>query len=363
VLNVAEKRAKKKSKPSLQDQAVVRQLLEATTQREPYADLARRIVQSALERYLPGEGPIVEIGAGTGQLRQWLEPSWHGRLVHTEPVRLAIAQFERRHPGARVQRASAEALPFAADELSGIIGLCVLDVVSDGAAIAREAARVLEPGAYFVHFLDLSTDVLAVVERLADMNMVPLPNVFSDSYVADWPEDVFVAPRGELEQILALLRLHEHPFARPLGQYLALVQASPLPARRIAAEYRQLSSTTEHRRMLRELFRTAYSLAGPDQRAMFTEYRGSAFSSAQHLATRLSGWFNEESGFRVIECAIRREAMVVPGGAPRYRSLAVGEARLSEELPDVRLVPDGLTPGVGEALLELGIFAFAAQKI
>jgi len=33
------------------------------------------------------------------------------------------------------------------------------------------------------------------------------------------------------------------------------------------------------------------------------------------------------------------------------------------ELPDTRLVPDGPTPAVGETLLELGMFAFAAQKI
>jgi len=360
---VAERREKKKNKPSLQDQAVVRQLLEASAHREPYAALARRIVNGALERYVSGEGPIAEIGAGTGQLRLWLEPGWHGRLVHTEPVKLAIAQLERRHPEARVQRASADALPFADGELSGIVGLCVLDVVSDGGAIAREAARVLEPGAHFVHFLDLSTDVTAAVERLAGMNMVPLPNVFSDPYAGDWPEDVFVAPRAQLEQILALLRHHQHPFARPLGQYLALIQATPLPSRRIATEYKQLSSTNEHRRMLRELFRTAYALAGPDQRAAFAEYQGTAFSSAQHLAARLSGWFNEETGFRVVESTIRRDALIVSEAGTRYRSLAVGEVRHLEELPDVRLVPDGPIPGVGEALLELGIFAFAAQKI
>lgn len=354
----------KKGKPILQEQAVVRQLIEARSLRAPYAGLARSLVADALGSYVPETGAIVEIGAGTGQLRDWIKPAIRRRVVHTEPLKLALAHLQRAHPDAEARRARAEALPFADAELSAILGLCVLDVVSDVAAIAREAARVLKPGGHFVHFADLATELAQAVERLAAVGMVPLPNVFSDSHGGPWPEDVFVAPRAELEQILGLLRARRHPLARPFGQYLALFAATPLPVRRISTEYKQLSADFRHRGLLKELFRTAHDLADAAQRAEFSRYQGTTFSSAEQLAGRLSGAFSREAGFEVVESRLRNAAEIVPRlDGPRYRSLSVGEARSLGDVPDTRLVAAGPNPADDEALLELGLFVFAAKRI
>ena len=56
-----------------------------TRVRKPWEALTRRIVRTTLAKFLPQPpGPLVEIGAGGGQLRDWLPPELAERLYRGE---------------------------------------------------------------------------------------------------------------------------------------------------------------------------------------------------------------------------------------------------------------------------------------
>ena len=135
--------------------AVFDKLSQVRRERAPYRELARRIIGTVLETFAPvATGPVVEIGAGDGQLGELLPDALRPRIVYTEPTERGVAELGNRFPGARFERASTEKLPFGDGEVAAAIGLCVLDLVPDLPAAVRELARVLAPGAPVIHFLD-----------------------------------------------------------------------------------------------------------------------------------------------------------------------------------------------------------------
>ena len=228
----------KKPKVLAADLAVVKKLREVRRHREPYAKLGRRLLADVLTRFVPdGDDPVVEIGAGDGQFRDWLPERLLPRMTHTEPLAIAAREARKRHPQARFVRRLAERLPFRDyGEVGCVIGSCVLDVVDDGALVAHELARVLRPGGTFIHWLDMSTRLNDAFEILSRADLVPLPNVFSDPSAARWPEDMFLASRADLNLVLEILERHKHAFAKPLRQYLAVFSHLPHTLRPALAE-------------------------------------------------------------------------------------------------------------------------------
>ena len=115
--------------------------------RAPYAGPLAAIAGDLLARFPPaGDRPVLEIGAGAGQLRGWLPPPLRARVVHSEPSDAAARALRARDANATVVRAAAEALPFAARSCGAVLGLCVFDAVADMQATAAEIARVLRAG-------------------------------------------------------------------------------------------------------------------------------------------------------------------------------------------------------------------------
>ena len=94
-------------------------------------------------------GRTLEVGAGTG-LNADLYPPAVTELVLTEPDRFMAGKLRRKHPGAQVIEAPAEALPFEDDSFDTVALTLVLCTVPDPAASLREIARVLKPGGKFL---------------------------------------------------------------------------------------------------------------------------------------------------------------------------------------------------------------------
>jgi SAM-dependent methyltransferase len=331
-------------------------------QRAPFVRLADRLIREGLESFVPEAGTVAEIGSGDGWLRERMPEELRSRAVHTEPLPAAIEGFARNHAGAVLAQASAEALPFADGELSAIVGCCVLDMVEDGPRVAREAARVLRPGAAVMHWLDLSTRLNEIFAQLARSTLIPIPNVFSDPSAAHWPEDLFLVQRQELGLVLEVLARHRHPLSEPLGQYLAVFCAEPFSLRAAIAEFVQLVESAELRRALRSLFKVAHELADADLRPRMAAFFGRPVSSARHFESRLRHWFLPQAGFRVELSDVVRAWELAPREQFLYESSCVGEQRQLTSLPEVLLCPDANLPVESQSLRELGIFVFVARR-
>ncbi|AWN36420.1 class I SAM-dependent methyltransferase [Methylobacterium radiodurans] len=99
-----------------------------------------------LETFAPIEGRrILDIGCGPGVLAKALAARG-AAVTGIDPGEAAIRDAAARAPGARFERASAEALPFAAASFDGAVILNALHHVPDPAAALAEAARVVGPG-------------------------------------------------------------------------------------------------------------------------------------------------------------------------------------------------------------------------
>jgi ubiquinone/menaquinone biosynthesis C-methylase UbiE len=287
------------------------------------------------------------------------------RITHTEPLSIAAREARKRHPQARIVRASAEQLPFADGEIAAVLGSCVLDVVHDGTATAREIARVLKPGGVFLHWLDMSTRLNDAFDILGKADLVPLPNVFSDPSAARWPEDMFLTARTDLTLVLEILERHRHPFAKPLRQYLAVFSHVPHTLRPALTEYAQLSESGPLRSALQGMFRSAAELAEPRLRERLASFQGRPVASSRFFESRLQGFFAPFTGFTPVFSDIAADAELAPAiaqPATRYVSSCVGEHRQLPDLPTVRLCPDGPSPEAGQMLRELGVFVFVASR-
>lgn len=121
----------------------------ATTYDETRGGMERgRSVGSLLAGLLPADGPLLEVGVGTGLIAAGLAE--HGRVpvgVDLSLPMLAVAAT--RIPG-RVAAGDAERLPVRTGSLAGVYLVHVLHLVGDIPATLAEAARVLRPGGTLV---------------------------------------------------------------------------------------------------------------------------------------------------------------------------------------------------------------------
>jgi SAM-dependent methyltransferase len=345
--------------------------------REPYATLQAQIVGETLERFPPlPEGPIVELGAGTGQLREWLPPALRERLIHTDPSDAALRVLRDRSPHARTRVAPAHRLPFDDRSVGAIVGLCVFDALPDAAAARAELRRVLAPGGRFVHFLDMATLLEAPFAKLAASRLVPIPNVFGDPGDHEWPLDIVLLQGAWIEGLLRLSGAVDHPFASELRAYFRSFLAEPFDTNAATSAFKVLASHGDRRRALLGFL----ELAG---RAAFAQglpaieplpfHSGRYLQSVMESAFRGADDFVIELDEIVTRAGWRAPSVLVPTspaatGSPRYQSLCVGHQRLLEAPPRrlldasaLRLLGDRTAP-TSDILIEVGTFVFVARR-
>lgn len=117
-------------------------------------------------RLLPGDGPVLEIGVGTGVVALGL--GRRGRQV--VGVDIASEMLRRAHGrvGARVARGDAMSLPFRDGTVRNAYSVWVLQAVDDASKVEAEAARVLEPGGRYVVCLTQTPDPDDAVGRILE---------------------------------------------------------------------------------------------------------------------------------------------------------------------------------------------------
>jgi SAM-dependent methyltransferase len=357
-------RRKPPRSPLAQEERVVSRLRELEQEREPFRELTRRLVHAAFERFpVPAAGPIVEVGAGLGELYALLPDAVRARWVLTEPTELGARQLARRFPELRVEQATVEELPFADGEVAAVVGLCVLDLVSDLSRARGELERVLADGGLLLHFLDQNPHLASIFERLVPHGLVVLPNVFADPSAAHFPEDLCVVQAAQFGELVQLLRRHQQPVAEPLSRYLGLFTEKPWQLARALAEFDYLASDNERRTRLRRAFDAAPQIATPEERARLGDLRAQLVSSSQDLTGRLGRELASPTlQVRYNNLTFAGELVAAAPSAAAYRSLSVGQHRTLACTPEPTLVQPTAHPRDGQQLRELGLHVFAATR-
>lgn len=327
--------------------------------REPFAAASTLLVQRLLQQWLPPTGTVVEIGAGVGQLRQWLGRD-DERWLHTEPDAGALEVLRERFPGARCELGTANRSSASSGSVAAVVGLCVLDLVPDLEACFAEFARITQPQGRVVHFLDLTPTPDLTLEELARAGKVVVPNVFAEPNAplspGVWPEDLLVLEGHALYRLLDAVSQHRHPLPEVFGPYLRRFAQQPFDARGASGEFDAISRTPEMRGLLRTMlesaFRAGHALSLPPP-------LGQRTSSSRAFAARLER-AARAADFEVKCNAIVREraqGAVSNHGAPLYRSLVTG-LEASSELPK-----EISEKQRGADLLEVGIHVFVAERL
>ncbi len=97
---------------------------------------------------LPGDGPLLDVGCGTGSLALELRRRDPDRSVHAVDVAapyLAFARARADGTGIRFTQADAADLPFAAGSFSAAIAQLALNFMPDPKRVAMEMLRVTRP--------------------------------------------------------------------------------------------------------------------------------------------------------------------------------------------------------------------------
>ena len=338
-----------------------------TRRRAPYADALAAIAGDVFGRFPPADGrPVLEIGAGTGQLRGLLPAALRARAIHSEPSRAAAAALHGRARDAAVMRAAAEALPIATSACGAVVGLCVFDAIGDAPAVVAEIARVLAPGGRFVHLLDMATLLEQPFAKLGASGLVPIPNVFGDPGDHEWPLDVVLLQRDWLASLLRFAAGAGHPFAATFAPVFAPFLSTLTPPFDVAAAtnaFKAIAGSGERRRTLATMLTSASRLAVAQGHPAVDPL---PFHSGRYLQSVLAASF-AGAGLaielsEIVAAAVRRPA-ASDETSIRYRSLCVGHERL-ESAPPRRLLAGAPAepPATGDILVEAGVFAFVARR-
>jgi SAM-dependent methyltransferase len=332
--------------------------------RAPYADALAAIAADVLARFPPVDGrPVLEIGAGAGQLRGWLPAALRERTIHSEPSRAAARALRGQDADAAVARASAEALPVAAGTCGAVVGLCVFDAVGDAQAAVAEIGRVLAPGGRFVHLLDMATLLEQPFAKLASSGLVPIPNVFGDPGDHEWPLDVVLLRRDWLGNLLHFAARAGHPFAATFAPIFAPFLAAAFDVATAADAFKAIAGSGDRRRTLATMLTSASRLSvaqGHESVDPLPFHSGRYLQSVLQTSFAAAGFTIELS--EIVAKAIRRPA-AADEKALRYRSLCVGHERLEDNLPRRLLAAARAEPpAAGEILVEAGVFVFVARR-
>jgi SAM-dependent methyltransferase len=336
--------------------------------REPYDGPLRETVHDSLTEYPVLEAlPVVEIGAGIGQLRGWLPAPIAAQAVHTDPEPRLLQVLSRASPEARVQRARAQELPFENGACGGVLALCVFDALGNEAeqsAALDEFARILAPGGRFVHFLDMGALLEHAFDEFDEQGLVPIPNVFTDPDEQEWPLDLLLLERDWLEHVLLYAHDVDHPLFTLFGPYFSAFLLKPFSRREAVSRYKLLASDGSAQRALALQAASAFhdsAQAGQPVRPLLP------FHSSRHFAQVMEAAFAKDARFEIefsgmVKRAERRKT--ASADATRYRSLCVGHERVSERIPPRLLTGENTDRTVqpGSVLVETGVFVFAARR-
>lgn len=315
--------------------------------RAPWDALTRRIVHAALAKFLPNPpGPLVEIGAGGGQLREWLPLHLLSDIVHTEPSEPFVRSFCERHPDARVVQADATALPFEDGSVGAVLALCVFDTLPNLASVRDELRRVLRPGGKVIHVLDLSTSPDCLFPELIAGGELPLTNfacdralleVLTDSQKAMLPpadefDEVIAVPWGAWTAFVGFLEQVRHPLVAELGPYRGLMVPGALDPAKFALEFMNVSANATRLLALNRGLLKVTLLA----RQLDREWPLRAVSTRSHIRDRLKKAFSAEHGFAVEFAGpvAAREAGAAESGWP-FTLRHAGRTIYRNELPTI----------------------------
>ncbi|MEM6730422.1 MAG: class I SAM-dependent methyltransferase [Myxococcota bacterium] len=316
-------------------------LAEVRAHRGRFAEAFKNIICRAIENIEPRES-VIEIGAGDGQLAEYLGPALRERLVVSEPDPLCHPALHARSPTARVVHASAHELPFEDSSFDLVLACCVLDVLDDPEQVYAELLRVLKPGGRFLHFLDMSTDLRVFFEALGDAgSAIALPNVFTEVLATEWPQDIFVVDRAELE----LLRqwVNSAPEGEMLEVFLRAADSPPLAL----TVYEQVNGSELDRQRLIRCFELGRERVPEAQRNQADGFHGRTVSSAFLFHARMLA-AAREAGFDVTRAGIERERLA------RSDDHALASI--------VGFVRSGRALAPGSGFTELGVHVLELQK-
>ncbi len=330
--------------------------------RAPYAGLLAAIVADTLDRSPPlPHLPVVELGAGAGQLRAWLPAALAARIVHTDVAPEALRALRARAPDADMRVAAAEKLPFEAAACAAVVGLCVFDALADERKAVAEAARVLAPGGRFVHFLDMATLLESPFRKLAASGLVPIPNVLGDPGDHEWPLDILLLQRDWLAGLIDFARGQGHPLIRRFGRSFEILLAAPFDPIVAARAFQQIGASGADRRALARELVSAAQLAAAGG---YPPLAPVPFHSGKYLRSLLETTFAENAGFEVERSEIvARSALAPAEPGVAYRSLCLGHERVFDALPHRLLAPPPAPARApGEMLVEAAMFVFVARR-
>ena len=324
--------------------------------RAPYLECQRVLVERALAR-ISECGRIVEVGAGSGQFRRWLPPASLGRFVHTDTDAPSLERLQKDFVGAETLVARADRLPLDASSASGVVGLCVFDMLDELDSAFREWHRVLEPGGVVVHLLDMMPALTAPFRDIVARGRIPLPNVFADAVDGVSRENLLLVEREAFFALFDALRGHAHPLSHIFGYYFEHFRGDVFDEHRAAADYDTIAQSPASRQLfesaLRGGFQIGFRLGLPPPEAV-------PFSTARHLFERLER-AALGAGFRVEVNELWTAWAPGENGAElAYRSLVLGRETRSKALPQTLLCPEA--PRSGTPLVEAGMAAFVARR-
>jgi SAM-dependent methyltransferase len=275
--------------------------------RAPWDALTRRVVRAAVARFVP-PGPLVEVGAGGGQLRAWLPPERLADATHTDSSAPFLDVLRARFPDAAVTQAEVTALPFADGSLAGVLGLCVLDTLPDPAAARDEFRRVLRPGGVVLHVLDLATSPGGAFAELIARGEFPLPNFARDPGVldvvteaqrallpaADDFDEVLAVPWAAFAGFVRLWAAARHPLAADVLAYADPADPLALDPDALAQRFMHYRNNPDR---LRVLYRALLGLT-LTARQLGRDWPLRGVSLRGHLRDRLTRTFAD--GFEVL---------------------------------------------------------------
>lgn len=276
--------------------------------RRPWDRLTRRIVRGVLVNVAPSLGAsgsiLIEIGAGDGQLREWLPAKCLPHLIHTEPSGSFLERLRQRFPEAHAIHAQAMHLPFDAGSVAAVLGLCVFDSLPDLSTVRDELRRVLRPNGVVIHFLDLATNPDCLFPELIARGEIPLTNFARDPAllaVLSETQKALLPATGEFDEVLAIdgrafttyvnmLESAGHPLVQQLGAYRGL---DPY---RLAQEYMTVSADPAR------LLATNKALLSLtlSARSLGRDWPIRSISTRDHLRAKLKGTFTEAHGFKIV---------------------------------------------------------------
>ena len=365
--------------------------------RSPVSPASQRIIRYFIAHSLgdtPQDCPLLEICCGNGQLRDWLPDEICSRMVHLDFSEPLLQQFSQRHPAAELRHADVRCLPFEANSISAVLGLCAFDSLSCQEDVRDEIHRVLQPCGVFVHFLDMQSNLEPVFAEIVRRGRIPFPN-FLDS-----PDLTFLLD-GQMRQRLPqcqplddLVTLDQETFlvllnflqrtANPMAGDLVPFADNFLPDRFKAnaatdAFMQLLQDPHRSSRVSRVLLSQALTF-GEGRHDEVPPLRFEPCASIDVVGQRMKDWFQPSVGFeaQLAEIVSLREVRQREPGMPpvgRYHRRCVGKSEWLPAIPKNRigqplesmLAADeaengSRRPTDDEVMIEVGMHVLIARK-